>query len=672
MLSDQARYSRLANITKIINTKLELREVLQRVTMAISEEIVQCNAVGIYFPQGDGTFRGFAGKPETINGVTLNTQVIDSEIDLLAKEVIETKKAIYIPDTSKDDRLNPRPVDAFKIKSLLALPISFGQELFGLVFLFDYGAPMNLTDSEIQSVEAYVNMAAVAIQNANNLTQKENLIAEKQLLLNVTRDLSMCSSIQESFDKCFFYLGQILEGKNMAVHLLDPLDKTTIKTTKLSKDCDWTEADWMEKSYEAKIHEVIQTKNIDSKGLLMIPLVSMGEVLGVIVVGKEEKAQDYNNSQIQLAKSIVDATAPTFSNLLYMDQLESMVEERTRELAAANEKVTSVIESITDGFFTLNNKWEFTYVNKHQYFPQRKTAKDVLGKNIWEVFPSSVDTVMYKEFHRAMSERTTVHFEFLSTSDEYWHEVIAYPYDDGICCIFKNITEKKQYEKELKRLSNIDLIGQMAAGISHEIRNPMTTVRGFLQLLKEENIYEKHNKYFNLMIEELDRANSIIIEFLSMGNTRKSDLQMLDLNSIIHDIIPLIKIDAYNQNKYIQVDTNDIPELLLNRNEIRQLLINLYRNGLEAMSTGKVLTISTYKEGQNCVVLAVRDQGKGIEPEVLEKLGTPFYTTKDNGTGLGLGVCYAIAARHNAKIEIQTGSEGTIFFVKFNYENNEQ
>lgn len=139
---------------------------------------------------------------------------------------------------------------------------------------------MNLTDSEIQSVEAYVNMAAVAIQNANNLKQKENLIAEKQLLLNVTRDLSMCSSIQESFDKCFFYLEQILESKNMTAHLLDPLDKTTIKTTKLSKDCHWTEADWTEKSYEAKIQEVIQTKNIDSKGLLMIPLVSMGEVLG--------------------------------------------------------------------------------------------------------------------------------------------------------------------------------------------------------------------------------------------------------------------------------------------------------------------------------------------------------------------------------------------------------
>ncbi|MBO0601769.1 GAF domain-containing protein [Sporosarcina sp. E16_3] len=678
MLSEQTRYSRLANITKIINTKLELREVLQRVTKAISEEIVQCDSVGIYLPQKDGTFRGFAGKPEVINGITLDTQVIDLEIDLLAREVIETQKTIYIPDTSKDNRPDPRPVKAFKIKSLLVLPIAFGHELFGLVFLFDYGTPMNLTESEIQSVQAYVNMAAVAIQNANNLTQKEDLISEKQLLLNVTRDLSMCVSIVESLDICFFYLGKVLDSKSIAAHLLDPLEKTTI----FSKDYEWTQAGWVanlksigiDQNYETMIQEVIKTKhissipNVDSKDLLMIPLVSMGEVLGIIaVVNVEGKADNYHKSQIQLAQSIVDATAPIFSNLLYMDQLENMVEERTSELAAANEKVTSVIESITDGFYALNKEWEFIYLNKHQYLPQNKTAEDVLGKNIWDVFPKNLDTVMYKKLHRAMSDRVTVQFEFLSAYNNYWFEVVAYPYDEGICCLLKNITEKKKYEEELKRLSSLDLIGQMAAGISHEIRNPMTTARGFLQLLKEEDELDKYNGYFNLMIEELDRANSIITEFLSMGNTKTSDLEMLDLNLIIHGIIPLIKIDTLNQNKFIQVDTKDIPELLLNRNEIRQLIINLYRNGLEAMGTGKVLSISTYKENENYVVLAVRDQGEGIRPEIVEKLGTPFYTTKDNGTGLGLGICYAIAARHNAKIEIQTGLEGTTFLVKFNY-----
>lgn len=97
MLKEQTRYSRLANITKMINTKLDLREVLEQVTIAISEEIVQCDSVGIYLPQEDGTFRGYVGKPEVINGWTLDMHVIDTDIDLLAKEVIETKKpSIYL------------------------------------------------------------------------------------------------------------------------------------------------------------------------------------------------------------------------------------------------------------------------------------------------------------------------------------------------------------------------------------------------------------------------------------------------------------------------------------------------------------------------------------------------------------------------------------------------
>jgi signal transduction histidine kinase len=204
----------------------------------------------------------------------------------------------------------------------------------------------------------------------------------------------------------------------------------------------------------------------------------------------------------------------------------------------------------------------------------------------------------------------------------------------------------------------------MAAGISHEIRNPMTTVRGFLQLLNNKDECKAFNEYFELMIEELDRANAIISEFLSMGNTRTTDLHDLDLNLIIYDILPLLHADAFNQSKQLQIETTDIPCLRLNRNEIRQLILNLFRNGLEAMDCGKVLTIKTYQEN-GCVVLAIEDQGVGIEPDVLEKLGTPFFSTKDNGTGLGLGVCYAICARHNAKIEIQTSKDGTTFYVKF-------
>ncbi len=99
--------------------------------------------------------------------------------------------------------------------------------------------------------------------------------------------------------------------------------------------------------------------------------------------------------------------------------------------------------------------------------------------------------------------------------------------------------------------------------------------------------------------------------------------------------------------------------------EIRQLILNLCRNGLEAMKADGCLTLKTYKDGQN-VVLSVRDEGIGIPIENLDMLGKPFFTTKDNGTGLGLANCYNIATRHKAKIDINTGLNGTTFFVTFN------
>lgn len=683
MVNDQSRYSRLANITRIVNTKLDLHEVLQQVTTAISEEIVRCDSVGIFLPEGDGTYRGFAGKPEMMSGMTLQSQVIDPKTDNLAAELIATRKTIYIADTSTDNRPDLKPVGTFQINSLLALPISYETDFMGMVFLFNYGTPMNLTQSEIESVEAYVNMAAVAIQNAKSFNQKEKLLREKQLLLDLTRELSFCPTIQQSLNICFAYLKRALGGGDFAAHIIHAPSTKGGTPTQFQAANDMTEQHWQELLVEMGLNaiyaelvarailqkEVIRTNLGAQHELLLLPMISMGKVHGVVsAVCRCEVAEDAVDLQIPFAQSIIEATAPVFSNLLYMDQLEGMVEERTSALYAANKRVNSVIESITDGFFVLNKNWEYTYINQHLFLPKGKQADEVLGKNIWDVFPETIDTLTYNEFHLAMNDRVTVRFEVQSDAEDFWFEMTAYPFDDGICCVLKNIKEKKQYEKELKRLANLDLIGQMAAGISHEIRNPMTTVRGFLQLMLMNEQLAPHASHFNLMIGELDRANAIITEFLSVGNTRTSDMKMMSINTILEDISPLIKIDTANQNKQIHIYTQEVPELLLNHNEIRQLIINLYRNGLEAMNEGQTLTIGTYPENDNSVVLAVQDQGSGIDPAIIDKIGTPFYTTKDEGTGLGLGICYAVAARHNATITIETGSQGTIFFTKFRIE----
>lgn len=501
MYKDQTRYSRLANITKMINTKLDLRTVLEQVTIAISEEVVQCDSVGIYLPQEDGTFRGFVGKPEVINGWTLDMHVVDTEMDLLAKEVIETKKTIYIPDTSKDNRPDPRAVETFQIKSLLGLPICFEQELFGLVFLFDYGIPMNLTEEEIQTVEAYVNMAAVAIQNANNLAHKENLLAEKQLLLDVTRDLSMCSSMQECLDKCFFYLGKVLSNNNIGVHLLDPLAEKSIRPAKLSKNSDWTEEDWLnthskikfDESNDALTQEVIETKkailipdvfaderpnhdvcrNFGIKGLLMIPLVSMGGVLGQIsIVNLEEKEFIFPEAQLQLAQSIVDATASTLSNLLYMEKQEVIIAERTSEITVKNKELEIVVaklqqlsrekelilNSAGEGIFGLDLDRKITFCNPAgASMLGYESEQELIGKSVNVIFKrhetksnNDVSPILaanwdiYKDVEFFRKDNSSFPVEYVISSIKEGDEIV------GEVVTFKDITQRKQLEEKIR------------------------------------------------------------------------------------------------------------------------------------------------------------------------------------------------------------------------------
>lgn len=243
-------------------------------------------------------------------------------------------------------------------------------------------------------------------------------------------------------------------------------------------------------------------------------------------------------------------------------------------------------------------------------------------------------------------------------------ELIELGGEQCILAIIIDITERNQMEKELARLEQLNLVSEMAAGIGHEIRNPMTAVRGFLQMLSGKEECAKYKDFYDLMIEELDRANSIVTEFLSLARNKPLDLKVQNLNSIVKAMYPLIQADAMNANKGVAIDLNVLPYLLLDEREVRQLILNLVRNGLESMNQGGKLTIRTFTDSGE-VVLSIQDQGKGIEPELLEKIGTPFFTTKEKGTGLGLAVCYGIAARHNATISLETGPTGSTFFVRF-------
>ncbi|MBP2633409.1 MAG: sasA 14 [Firmicutes bacterium] len=210
----------------------------------------------------------------------------------------------------------------------------------------------------------------------------------------------------------------------------------------------------------------------------------------------------------------------------------------------------------------------------------------------------------------------------------------------------------------------INMVGNMAITVAHEIRNPITTIRGYLQVLEKKDITKANTAKFKLMLEEIDTVNTIIQKYISLSREKVANLKICSLNTIIQDSMPLLQAHTTSLKIKVILDLQDLPDLSLDEKEIRQLLLNLVSNSVDAMPEGGKLTLRTFIKDDK-VVLSINDQGFGIAPYILDKLGTPFITTKKTGAGLGIPLCYQIANRHHATINIDTSQTGTTFFICF-------
>lgn len=359
----------------------------------------------------------------------------------------------------------------------------------------------------------------------------------------------------------------------------------------------------------------------------------------------------------------------------FLVQMQDVTEQRESALALRHSEtqLRRITGTMRDIICQTNIAGMVQYVS-----PSFKTIlgyepAEIIGRNIWSfTHPEDLPRVI-EESRRGLCNGSYGKIEFRCRHQNghyIWLEAVGNPLWDehgnmiGIVFGTRDITERKHLEKEMARLDRLRLAGQMAATIGHEIRNPMTTVHGFLQMLKSEPECSKFHSCFELMIEELNAANSIISEFLSLAKDKAIYLKDQNLNAIVKNIYPLIAAEAIKSDKQVKIKLHNIANTGLDCNEIRQLILNLALNGLEAMEPGGTLQLSTYMH-KDQIVLAVKDQGNGINPAVFDKLGTPFVTTKENGTGLGLAVCYSIADRHHANIEYKTGPSGTTFMIKF-------
>lgn len=225
-------------------------------------------------------------------------------------------------------------------------------------------------------------------------------------------------------------------------------------------------------------------------------------------------------------------------------------------------------------------------------------------------------------------------------------------------------TQQYQRGVELMQLERLSALNQLSAGIAHEIRNPLTSIKGFIQLMASKKAPPSRH-HIDIILEEIGRIEQLINEFRQMAKPLPDTLlhSRVDLAATIDDIKVLMDGLALNHNVTIVFNRSGPCMVECNSAQLKQVWLNLLRNAIEAMPDGGTITINLKTEGDKAVV-TIDDTGMGIPPEVLPRLGTPFFTTKIGGTGLGLSVCYDIIHQHNGQIEIDSRpGEGTTITV---------
>lgn len=341
--------------------------------------------------------------------------------------------------------------------------------------------------------------------------------------------------------------------------------------------------------------------------------------------------------------------------------------ELVKELERRNNNLHSYIAKAPIAIFIANSDGDYIDVNQEACSLLGYSKDELLMKNIRDVALPSVGLSKFqrlKEHQLDLLAQETRHVRKDGTEVPVEFKAVAIDNNQYVSYV-QDITERKKLEEELARFDRLNLAGQMAVGLGHEIRNPLTSIKGFLQLMAEKESDHRKIEYYNIMIGELDRANSIITEFLSLSKDKRVDLVPTSLNEILETLYPLMLSDAFAQDKRIQLRLGEIPNVLLDHKEIKQLTLNLVANALDASPFEGTVTIGTYKT-KGSVILYISDEGPGINSDCLNKLGTPFFTTKEKGIGLGLAICYSVANRHNAAIDIKTSPSGTTFSILFN------
>jgi PAS domain S-box-containing protein len=401
------------------------------------------------------------------------------------------------------------------------------------------------------------------------------------------------------------------------------------------------------------------------RSLMAIPLIVHDEVVGVLNVHSYAPNM-YTEENVRILSVIASQAAALYKEL--------------EALSALANYTDNILRSIAAGVLTLDKDGNVLTWNK--------AAEDIIGipaaEAVGRHFSEVVDRIGISQAdkERTLSAINCV-FEtgekFLGYKQEY-HPVdrdtvcvnmnVAQLRDHtgemlGLVIIFEDVTKELQLEEEMHRISELAAIGQLAATIAHELRNPLSSIKGAAQYLRKE--YEDHvavREFLDIIIDEVNVLNKITTEFLDFARPTKLNLRETDINDILFRTLQFMQLDITKQNVEVEQKLPyDMPKIIADDKQLEQVMRNIVLNAIQAMPEGGTLMVSSRAAGDG-VKLVVADTGMGIPEDKLSQLFVPFFTTKTKGTGLGLSIVQKIVENHGGRVTVKSEiGKGTTFEV---------
>jgi signal transduction histidine kinase len=239
--------------------------------------------------------------------------------------------------------------------------------------------------------------------------------------------------------------------------------------------------------------------------------------------------------------------------------------------------------------------------------------------------------------------------------------------------ITRDISYRKEAEKLIIQSEKLKLAGEIAAGVAHEIRNPMTVISGFIQMMNEDNNHP-YQTYTKLIESELERINLIISEFLILAKPHVTKVKEFDLEKIIQEVV-LLYTPELNMRGILLSESWNAPNVMVvgEQNQIKQVFINIVKNAVEALNKEGSLHISSKLESDDFIAIHIRDNGPGMTREIQKQIFEPFFTTKTTGTGLGMMISEKIIQEHGGKIMINSRvNNGTLVSILLPYKSSKK